>query len=124
MGSDAVANPNGMDDPRSCGERLVVGCLRPLMPPVKDNEEAARYLSKDVGEKHEYVEWVVVRPTDLIDGEVSEYSLTEKPVTGLFGDGEATRANVGHFISTLITNDDAWKKWVYKMPVLVNNDPN
>lgn len=118
MSADGVANPNGNDDRRPFLERLILALLRSLIPPVADNEAAALYvhnLGKDTP-----IEWCVVRPDDLIDGDVSEYNLTPKPCFGLFGAGKSTRSNVAHAMVQLILNDDDWEKWKFQMPVLTN----
>ena len=59
-----------------------------------------------------------MRPTDLINGAVSKYSLYEKPQGGLFGAGQTTRANVAKFMVDMILNGDPWQHWKFKMPVL------
>jgi len=121
MGSNGVSNPDGSDDMiRPITERVLLGLLRLLIPPVADNEHAAMYLSKDIGHEEAKVEWVVVRPNDLIDGEVSEYEVLPKPVGSLFGGGVTTRSNVAAFMGELILDDTVWKKWLYKMPVPQN----
>jgi nucleoside-diphosphate-sugar epimerase len=120
MGSNGVANPDGSDDIRPMGERMLIALLRLLVPPVVDNEVAAEYLSKTVGQKSPKLEWAIVRPDDLVDGEVSEYKAFPKPSGSLFGGGETTRANVAAFIRELIVDDDIWKQWVYKLPYLQN----
>eukprot|EP00111_Clytia_hemisphaerica_P002415 TCONS_00006917-protein len=120
MGSNGVANPKGTDNTRPLRERFLLSAVRALTPPHRDNEAAAAYLSKDIGEEASNIEWVVVRPDGLIEGDVSKYEVFDKPLPGLFGGGETTRANVAHFMKTLILNDDMWKKWLYQMPVPEN----
>ena len=93
MGSNGVANPNGMDDVRPFLERALLSFLRACVPPVTDNEDAAAFLSKDISKDKDKIEWVVVRPDDLIEGEVSDYAVLKIPRPGLFGDGQTTRAN-------------------------------
>lgn len=122
MGSDGVANPDGKDDKRTLIERSIVGCIRVCVPPHKDNEAAADFLYDTIGMQDPMIEWVVVRPTDLIDGEVSSYDTFDKPTRGLFGDGNATRANVAHFMIELVANDETWEKWRSKMPFLLNTE--
>ena len=118
MGSNGVANPNGNADTRPFSERLVLTLLRWMIPPVADNEQAALYLH-NLG-KETSVEWCIVRPDNLIDGEVSKYRLLVKPRFGLFGPGQSTRANVAHSMVELILNDEEWETWKYQMPVLNN----
>lgn len=120
MGTIGAANPDGSEDERPLGERLILGLLRLFVPPVVDNEEAAKYLSKTICEKEPTLEWVVVRPDDLLDGDVSEYQTSPKPEGSLFGGGQTTRSNVAAFMCELILNETLWKKWLFKMPVLRN----
>jgi len=116
MGSGAVDNPSGTDDKRSFSERCILFLLRHLIPPHKDNELAAAYmhsLGKDSG-----IEWAVVRPIGLIDGEVSKYTLYDKTIERLFGGGVATRANVAKCMVDLIVDKPMWQKYKFQMPVL------
>eukprot|EP01083_Nonionella_stella_P005031 14658_1 len=121
MGSDGVANPNGDDDKRATSERAILTMLRYIIPPHKDNECAASYISKVDSPS---IEWTVVRPTDLINGEATKYEVFTKPQKSLFGnvkDGITTRANVAKFMVDLImTNDEGglWDTWKGKMPVV------
>ena len=120
MGSDGVANP-GEDDKRATSERAILTMLRYTIPPHKDNECAASYISKLDSPS---IEWTVVRPTDLINGEATKYEVFTKPQKSLFGnvrDGITTRANVAKFMVDLImTNDEGglWGTWKGKMPVV------
>jgi NAD(P)H-binding len=116
MGSDGVANPNGQDNKRPFMERMTLAILRYLLPPVADNEDAARYLHNLGGTTG--VEWCVVRPDDLMNGEISKYTLESKPQHGLFGPGQTTRSNVAHSIVELTLNEDEWQKWKFQMPVI------
>merc|ERR1712150_25694 len=77
-----------------------------------DNEMAAEYLINELNSSsHPPLEWVIVRPTDLIDDDGSttdQYTLYKKPVGSLFGGGVATRSNVASFMVDLLTKDDLW----------------
>jgi nucleoside-diphosphate-sugar epimerase len=116
MGSNGVANPDGNDDPRPGTERTLIWLFRHLIPPQADNEAAASFLY-NLGTHG--LEWSVVRPSDLIDGNVSEYTLEAKPRPGLFSPSSpATRANVAHCMVNMIVNDKVWDEWKFKMPVL------
>jgi nucleoside-diphosphate-sugar epimerase len=114
MGSNGVANPNGLDDPRPWTERAIIRIIRYMVPPHADNEDAAAYVY-NLGTNG--LEWIVVRPSELIDADVSEYKLEAKP-KGLFSTGPATRANVAHCMVDMILNDKVWEEWKFKMPVL------
>lgn len=127
MSSDGVANPIGSDDKRTAFERFVLGCLRACLPPVKDQEMAAKFLSDEIqnasksdNNHHQSVQWVAVRPSDLLEGDVSKYEVFDKPKPGLFGSNCTTRANVAHFMCDLVMNQDLWNKWVHQMPVPIN----
>ena len=116
MGSDGVAHAN--DTVRPWLERSIIFLLRHLVPPQADNEEAAAYVN---GLPQDAIEWVVVRPTDLIDtDEPTPYTVYEKPPGSLFGSGEASRATVAKFMVDLIRDGSLWNKYKYQMPVLHN----
>ena len=122
MGTVGAANPDGSDNIRSLSERITLTALRWLLPPHNDNEQAAVYLSNNIGRENPCIEWVVVRPDNLLDGEVSEYEIFDKPQASLFSGAETTRANVAAFICKLILNEDegTWEEWKYRMPVVQN----
>jgi len=115
MGTDGVSNPT-KDNQRSTTERVVLFLLRYLVPPHYDNEAVAEYMLNDVDKTK--IEWSIVRPTDLQNGEVSKYKIYEKPPGGLFGDGICTRANCASFMVKLITDSKAWEEYKYEMPVI------
>ncbi|MFK7803392.1 MAG: NAD(P)-dependent oxidoreductase [Anaerolineae bacterium] len=106
----------------SLAEKAVVGLLRLLLPPHSDNEQAAGYLSKVVGQHDQQVEWVAVRPDGLLDIDtVSEYEIHPSPiVSAIFGGGKTSRINVAHFKADLITSDSSWAQWKGQMPVIYN----
>jgi nucleoside-diphosphate-sugar epimerase len=115
MGSNGVANPDGTDNKRTFTERTMLAIIRALIPPHSDNEDAAKYVS-NLGKENSAIEWVVVRPDDLIDGEVSKYTIFDKPQKGLFGANVSTRANVADMMCNLVLKDDLWGEWKFKMP--------
>lgn len=108
----------------SAGEKIVLSLLTALLPPHRDNIRAADYLIKTIGSQNELIEWVAVRPDTLIDeAVVSEYYLSESPVRSpVFDAGKTSRINVGHFIASLASDEELWKKWVYETPVIYNKD--
>jgi NAD(P)-dependent dehydrogenase (short-subunit alcohol dehydrogenase family) len=118
MGSDGVANPSGGDDKRRRSERIVLSILRHTIAPHKDNELAAAYIS---GVSSPKIEWAVVRPTDLINGNPTKYELFAKPQKGLFASakhGVATRSNVTKCMVDMILSEELWDTWKFKMPVV------
>ncbi len=103
-------------------EKLVFSLLRILLPPQLDNERAADYLRKKIGNNNEIIEWSIVRPDTLInENAISEYIVFPSPIRSpIFNAGKTSRINVGHFMSELITDDNIWEKWKGKMPVIYN----
>lgn len=94
------------------GEKLVMGLIRSLVPPQADNEQAADFLSMQIGQHNQLIEWVAVRPDTLIDeDEVSEYTLHRPPNrSALFNAGKTSRINVGNFMAHLIVDDKLWNQ--------------
>ena len=92
-------------------------------PPARDNQRAADFLHDVVEPADPHVQWVVVRPDTLKDGDVTEYALHEGLVDSLFRPGETNRANVAHFMCELATDAEAWAAWQGKLPVIVNASP-
>ena len=117
MGTVAVPNPNGEDDKRTFGERLVQFLLRYLTPPHTDNEKAAAFIYGKTDNPN--LEWTVVRPTELTNGDASKYELFPKPIDPLFGgDRSVTRANVAQSMADLILTKSLWDEWKFKMPTV------
>ena len=121
MGSEGVANPLGGDDERSTGDRFLLSIIRSIVQPHADNEEAADYLAKIGKDKFD---WVIIRPTNLINGPVTDYRLYETPVGKLFGPYEATRSNVAKCMVDMILLSEKWNEYKFKMPVLHDNKEN
>jgi hypothetical protein len=111
-----------LDEQTSIGERCVVGLLRTLLPPQRDNEEAADYLRTKIGKLDDEIEWVAVRPDTLInEDKVTRYEVHASPVRSpIFNAGKTSRINVAHFMAELIADDDTWKCWKGQMPVIYN----
>lgn len=66
-----------LHEPISFGQKFIIGILRLLLPPHVDNEKAADYLRTHVGQNDRKIEWVAVRPDNLINEDrVTEYELT------------------------------------------------
>lgn len=111
-----------VDEQVSFGQRLVVALIRVLVPPHSDNENAADFLRKNIGQNHPLIEWVAVRPDSLIDQDkVTEYEVHASPTrSAIFDPGKTSRINVGHFMSELVIEDDVWQTWQGQMPVVYN----
>lgn len=101
-------------------DHLMLALVRCLLPPHRDNEEAANYLRTGIGQTHPAIEWVVVRPEGLIDRtETTPYETRPSPIRSAFFDsGSTSRINVGHFMAGLITDAALWQRWKGKMPVI------
>ena len=111
-----------LNEPISFGQKCVIGLLRLLLPPHVDNEKAADYLRTQIGKNNDLIEWVAVRPDGLTNEEtVTGYEIHPSPIrSAIFNAGKTSRINVGHFMATLISDDDVWNRWKGQMPVIYN----
>ena len=127
MNSSGVRNKNN-HEPISFMQHLVLALLRVLLPPHRDNEQAANYLrilnTTNHNISNHKVEWVSVRPDALIDqDEASEYSLYPSPIrSAIFDSGKVSRINVASAMCRLLTDAKLWQEWKGKMPLLYNAD--
>ncbi|WP_127558542.1 NAD(P)-dependent oxidoreductase [Saccharospirillum alexandrii] len=122
-----LMNTNGnrnrdLDEKLSRGDRLVIGIVRLLLPPHRDNELAAEFLRTDIGQNHQDIRWAVVRPDGLVNqDQVSNYESFPSPVRGVvFNSGQVSRINVAHFMTRLACDAGEWQRWVGRMPVVYN----
>jgi hypothetical protein len=120
MSSVSVNRPNLLDTRRGMFERACVAAIRGLVPPAKDNQRAADFLCSNFGADNPFVQWAVVRPDTLLDGDLSEYALDEGLVGSLFKPDRTNMANVAHFMCQLATDPKVWDDWKGKLPVVVN----
>ncbi len=120
MSSVSVNNPGASDPRRGTMEKVFLWVLRGLVPPARDNQRAADFLSREIGLDNPLVHWVVVRPDTLLEGDVSAYSLHENLVTNLFKPVSTNMANVAHFMCELATDPEMWDRWAGRLPVVVN----
>ncbi|KAA5538971.1 SDR family oxidoreductase [Roseiconus nitratireducens] len=111
-----------LQEPVSIAQSCVIGLLRRLVPPHRDNEEAADFLRTNVGQNDTAIEWVVIRPDSLVDEDsVNPYQLHSSPTrSAIFNPGKTSRVNVAHFMTELITDDELWNAWRGRMPVIYN----
>ncbi|MCU0266015.1 MAG: NAD(P)H-binding protein, partial [Actinomycetia bacterium] len=120
MSSVSVNLPDRADTRRGAGERAYLGALRAVLPPARDNQRAADFLSHEVGPTDPHLQWVAVRPDTLEDGDVGGYALHETLVASVFRPDHTRMANVAHFMCELATDDAAWQRWRGRMPVIVD----
>ena len=108
----------------SIWQDLVLMALRALVPPHLDNEKASERLRSGIGQNHELIEWVAVRPDGLINEEgVTLYDIYPSPIrSAIFNAGKTSRINVAHFMGRLLYEDALWQKWKGKMPVIYNKE--
>ena len=123
MNTTAVRNPD-LAEKVSGRYKAVTFILRYLLPPHADNEKAAEYLKRSIGENDEQIQWVSVRPDGLIDDtEVTAYDiypdLQRDPMVNA---GQTSRINTAHFMASLIRDEALWVKWKGQMPVIYNSD--
>lgn len=109
-----------LNEPISFAQKCIIGLLRLLLPPHVDNEKAADYLRTQIGQNNNFIEWVAVRPDGLInEEEVTDYEIHPSPTrSAIFNAGKVSRINVGHFMTSLITDNKLWNKWKGQMPVI------
>jgi hypothetical protein len=120
MSSVSVNHPGGLDTRRGMLEKACVSILRGILPPARDNQQAADFLWGNIGMTNPFVQWAVVRPDTLLDDDVSEYTLHEGLVSSLFAPDSTNMANVAHFMCELVTHPEAWHEWKGKLPVIIN----
>jgi hypothetical protein len=120
MSSVSVNRPNKLDMRRGDTERAVVAVLRSLVPPARDNQDAADFFIREVGTSNPYVEWVAVRPDTLIEGDISEYALYDGLVASLSNPDSTAMSNVAHFMCELVCDAQVWGDWRGKLPVIVD----
>lgn len=120
MSSVSVNQPGRRDARRGGVERAALGLMRALVPPAKDNQDAADFLLEYVGADNPFVQWVTVRCDTLRDGDVTDYLLHEDIVSSLARPDETNMSNVAHFMCELVTDPEAWAAWQGKLPVIVN----
>jgi len=103
-------------------ERIIFSLLMGLLPPHRDNVKAADFLNHEIGKKDKKIEWIGVRPDTLIDEEKeSAYEISIHRVRSpIFNAGTTSRINVSHFMAELATDEELWKKWLFKTPVIYN----
>lgn len=108
----------------SIKDKVVVSLLKLILPPHKDNIEAATYLADVIGENNSKIDWIAVRPDALINEEnVSEYEIIQSPKRSpVFNAGKTSRINVAHFMVELLKNDELWSEWKFRMPVVYNKE--
>lgn len=122
---NTIANSNrDLQENNSIAHRMVISLLRLVLPPHIDNENAADYLRTKIGQRDDKIEWTAVRPSGLIDEiEVTDYNVYASPLgSAIFDSGKISRIDVGHFMADLITDENIWKKWKGRMPVLYNKE--
>ena len=104
-------------------QRFVISLLRLLLPPYVDNEKAADFLSIQIEQNNNNIEWVAVRPDSPInEDQVSKYDIYVSPIRNvIFDAGKTSRINVADFMSDLAVIPELWNKWKGKMPVIYDH---
>lgn len=118
---NTTANINKkLNENYSFKDKVVLSLLTLLLPPHKDNVEAAKFLSFTIGKNNSKIEWIAVRPDMLINEEQdSKYEIWDSPKRSpVFNAGKTSRINAAHFMVELLLNEDWWHLWKFKMPVI------
>lgn len=113
---------NQPDESLSFAERCVLGLVRLLLPPHRDNEEAAAYLRDHVDDAE--IEWVAVRPDSLVDEDgPTAYEVHPAPTRSpIFNAGKTSRINVAQLMAELMLDEATWDRWKGQMPVIYNKE--
>jgi putative NADH-flavin reductase len=119
MNSAGTLDP-GEGEAHTLMERGLAGALRLLLPPYLDNVTAASYLRNEASRNDAGIEWAVVRPDSLHDGDSADgYAVHASPVrSAFFNPGKVSRINVARFICALASDEQAWRRWRRRMPVV------
>jgi hypothetical protein len=122
MNTTACLNPK-RNEKFTFGESVVMGSMRCLLPPQRDNDRAVRYL-EDTHRAEGSLEWIAVRPDTLVTHDhVTDYDVFESPQRSpIFNAGKTSRINVAHFITKLASNEEMWNTWKFQMPVIYNKE--
>lgn len=120
VSTEGVDRPDGADPKRGLLERLLLSVLWLLLPPVGDNEAVLPYLHTEAS-ANPHVDFVAVRPSDMVDGDERPYSVFATLQNGIFNAGQSTRANVGAFMADLVTKTEVWTKWRNDCPQLLDD---
>jgi nucleoside-diphosphate-sugar epimerase len=118
--SVSVNAPGTADPRRGPVERAFLGLIRLLLPPARDNQAAADFLSRSIGPSHPRVAWVVVRPDTLLEGDAAPYAVHEALASSVFAPARTTMANIAHFMGELLTDANAWEAWKGRLPVIID----
>ncbi|MCC6622230.1 MAG: SDR family oxidoreductase, partial [Deltaproteobacteria bacterium] len=119
MSSVSVNRPARADTRRGRFERAFVALIRWLIPPARDNQTAADVLTRAPAS----LEWVVVRPDTLKEGDACPHTLHEGLVATVFSPRQTHMSNVARFLADLATDDALWGQWRGRMPVIVDALP-
>lgn len=111
-----------LEEQISTQQKFVIGLLRLLLPPHADNEDAADYLRTRIGQNDDTIQWAVVRPDSLIDeARATAFAVHPSPTrSAIFDAGQTSRINVACFMADLICDEEIWRQWMGKMPVIYN----
>lgn len=122
MNTTGNSNPDIHEKP-PLSQRCVVSILRLILPSHVDNEKASDYLRLHIGQKHKYIEWIVVRPDRLTnESHVTEYDIQPSPIrNAIFDSAPSSRINVANFMAKLVINTELWNKWKGQIPVIYNH---
>ena len=121
MSTTAYTN-HSLGEKNSFGERIVLSIVKLLLPPHRDNIKVANYLVKDINTQDKTIKWIAIRPDTLVNNDIeTPYVIEKSPIRSpIFNAGKTSRINVSHFITNLVIDENLWKEWEYKTPVIYN----
>ena len=100
-------------------ERLLLGLLWLLLPPMTDNVNVVKFLSREA-HANPHVDFCAPRPSDMVNGEPGAFTLHATLQNGIFNAGRTTRANVGQFMADLATKPEIWQQWKNSFPQILD----
>ena len=105
-------------------DSCVIALVRAILPPHTDNEKSVDYLRITIGQNHSNIEWVIIRPDNLIeDDKVTPYTIYPSPIRSIiFNAGKTSRINVADFMEKLVDDSSTWSDWKGRMPVIYNKE--
>jgi len=121
LSTGGARNPDGSDNvSRGLAERVFIACMSSLLPPWSDSIKALQHLGS-VGNQHPYLEWCAVRPEWFRDGPAAEL-VVSPTVRSLFAETGTRMDSIAAFMTDLVTKDDVWTAWKFKMPHIRDAD--
>lgn len=120
MSSVSVHRDRAHGRRRGLFRRAFLWLVRTLVPPAPDNQRAADFLIQQIGSDSAFMERVAVRPDTLLDGLVSQDTLSRDLTHRVLAPASTQRANIAHFLCELLSDPATWAAWKGTLPAITN----